>query len=167
MTRVRISPACRRDGPELVAANIASRDWHAPYAEPFTTLDGFHLWLDQIFTGPQAALVAREVESDGVVGVFTFSQISMGLNFRSAYLGYYGMAAFQGRGLMSEALELVTRYGFEDIRLLRIEANIQPDNHRSLAMVRRAGFEKEGYSRLYLRINGAWQDHERWTKLAR
>src|SRR5439155_15351959 len=82
---------------------------------------------------------------------------------QSAFLGYGGVAALSGQGYMSEGLRLLLRHVFEELRLHRIEANIQPDNERSLALVRRAGFVREGYSERYLRIGGRWRDHERWA----
>jgi ribosomal-protein-alanine N-acetyltransferase len=55
---------------------------------------------------------------------------------------------------------------FGDLGLHRVEANIQPGNIRSTGLVQRLGFEKEGFSRRYLKIGGEWRDHERWALLA-
>jgi ribosomal-protein-alanine N-acetyltransferase len=67
---------------------------------------------------------------------------------------------------MSAAMPLVLSHVFNRLKLHRLEANIQPSNHRSILLVRRAGFSREGYSRKYLRICGRWRDHERWALLA-
>ena len=47
---------------------------------------------------------------------------------------------------MTEAVRLVLRYAFIDLELHRIEANVQPENKPSIAVLRRCGFTKEGYS---------------------
>jgi ribosomal-protein-alanine N-acetyltransferase len=55
---------------------------------------------------------------------------------------------------------------FEELGLHRLEANIQPLNATSIALVKRAGFVHEGTSRRYLQVDGDWRDHEHWTMLA-
>ncbi|MDE0008639.1 MAG: GNAT family N-acetyltransferase, partial [Gammaproteobacteria bacterium] len=84
-------------------------------------------------------------------------------SFLSASLGYYLGSRFVGNGYMVEALTLVKQHAFRRLGLHRIEANIQPDNIRSLNLVKRCGFVREGISPAYLFINGAWRDHERWA----
>ncbi|MGH2347053.1 MAG: GNAT family N-acetyltransferase [Chloroflexota bacterium] len=63
-------------------------------------------------------------------------------------------------------MRAVIAYGFGDLGLHRPEANIQPENVGRYALVRRLGFQSEGYSPCYLRINGKWRDHDRSALLA-
>ena len=63
MTRVLIHPVNRSDAQEIISANLRSRDYHAPWAQPFTDMTGFDAWFGQLLTGPNAAFVARDGES--------------------------------------------------------------------------------------------------------
>jgi ribosomal-protein-alanine N-acetyltransferase len=83
--------------------------------------------------------------------------------FQSGYLGYYAFAPHAGRGLMRAGLALVLERAFGDIGLHRVEANIQPTNRRSIALVGSLGFRYEGLARRYLKIGGRWRDHEHWA----
>jgi ribosomal-protein-alanine N-acetyltransferase len=67
---------------------------------------------------------------------------------------------------MREAVGLVVTHAFHDLGLHRVEANIQPANQPSRALVQSLGFRQEGFSPRYLKINGEWRDHERWAVLA-
>lgn len=157
-----LQPVGRKDAAELIEGNIASKHYHAPWMRNFTDQAGFDEWFCNLQSSASQSLIAREAKSGGITGVFTFSQIFMKA-FCNAYLGYYGMVQFAGHGFMTEGLKRAVSYGFEEIGLHRIEANIQPDNLRSITLVQRAGFRKEGFSPRYLHINGAWRDHERWA----
>jgi len=112
-----------------------------------------------------AALLAVRRNDDALVGVFNFSEIVRG-PFQTAYLGYYGFAPLARQGYMTEALVLALDRAFGALGLHRVEANVQPTNRRSLALVRRAGFTREGYSRRYVKIAGRWRDHVRFAMLA-
>ncbi len=152
----------RADAAELIAANRDNIAYHAPWVTAFTDQAGFDAWFARGVTGANVSLLARERGSGELVGVLHFSEIVLGV-FRSAYLGYWGYATTGGRGLMTHALRAAVRYAFDELGLHRVEANVQPENVRSIALVRRAGFAKEGYSPGYLFIDGAWRDHERWA----
>jgi len=99
------------------------------------------------------------------VGAINVNEIVHG-SFRSAYLGYYAFIPHAGQGYMSEALALTLCWVFRELHLHRVEANIQPSNQASRALVRRFGFRREGFSRRYLKVAGRWRDHERWALLA-
>src|SRR5919206_331829 len=110
--------------------------------------------------GARVCLLAIELVSDDIAGVFTISQIFRGA-FQSAYLGYYANQRHAGQGLMREAMDQVLDHAFGPLALHRIEANIQPGNQPSIALARGAGFRLEGFSPRYLLIGGQWRDHER------
>ena len=111
---------------------------------------------------PYARLAARlqPLEVPGLlIGSVSLSQISRG-PFQNAMLGYAIDAAHEGRGLMREALQAVVAHAFSpSFNLHRIQANVRPENRRSVALVKRLGFEDEGLARDYLYIDGAWRDH--------
>jgi [ribosomal protein S5]-alanine N-acetyltransferase len=61
---------------------------------------------------------------------------------------------------------LVLHYAFTRLKLHRLEANVQPENQKSKALIKRSGFRYEGFSPRYLKVGGKWRDHERWAILA-
>ncbi|MBW8126708.1 MULTISPECIES: GNAT family N-acetyltransferase [Pseudomonas] len=165
MSDVKLARVTRKDVDELLHANRESREYHGCWVQPFTTAVGFEEWYSAQIIGASVGLVARDRESGHIVGVTHLSQIFY-KGFQNAYLSYWGMVSFAGTGRMSQAVELTTMYAFEELGLHRIEANIQPENVRSIALVKRLGFQKEGFSPKYLQIAGVWCDHERWALLA-
>ena len=106
-------------------------------------------------------LICRS-QDDAIVGQINLSQIFRKA-FQNAYLGYQLFNGFTGKGYMAEAVHLVLEFAFEKLKLHRIEANVQPNNLPSIAVLKRAGFAKEGFSKRYLKIGGKWRDHERWA----
>ncbi len=109
-------------------------------------------------------LVIRRSD-DALVGVYNFSEIVRGA-FQSAFLGYFAFTPMAGTGLMAEGLAAALDIAFRQLKLHRVEVNIQPNNARSLALATRLGFTREGFSRRYVKIGGRWRDHVRFAMLA-
>lgn len=65
--------------------------------------------------------------------------------------------------ITDEAYDRLLGRAFHELRLHRVEANIQPGNARSLSLAERSGFVRAGFSERYLKVGGRWCDHERWA----
>ena len=153
-----------RDAAEFLALNRASTKLHRALVSPPMTPAQFTSFLKRSRQDTSACFLICRVSDRQIVGVINLSQIFMG-PFRSAYLGYYIGAPYAGQGYMTEAMQLMLLYSFTRLKLHRVEANVQPSNLSSIALIKRAGFVREGYSPRYLKIAGRWRDHERWTML--
>lgn len=97
-------------------------------------------------------------ENNKVIGNICFNNIVMG-NFKSCFLSYKLDKDEINRGYITEAIRKGIDIMFGQYGLHRIEVNIIPRNERSLRVVEKLNFEKEGFSRKYLEINGVWEDH--------
>lgn len=153
------------DEARFVAAAKASRALHGNWTEAPGTTQKFRAYLERIHIGSTVPLLVCREGSGEMIGVINISNVVMG-SFRSAYLGYYAFAGFERQGLMRDGLRAAVRYAFDQLKLHRLEANIQPANIASIALVRSVGFKLEGYSPRYLKIFGRWRDHERWAIVA-
>jgi ribosomal-protein-alanine N-acetyltransferase len=97
-------------------------------------------------------------ETNKIIGNVCYSNIIMG-NFKSCFLGYKLDKDEINKGYMTEAIKKTVEIMFDEYGLHRIEVNIIPRNARSLKVMEKLGFEREGFSRNYLEINGVWEDH--------
>lgn len=162
--RVCIRPGRPEDEPQFLAAVERSRTLHHPWVQAPATPDLYRDYLSKHQEPRGAAFFVWLEDPARLAGVINVSEIVYGC-FRSAYLGYYAFAPYAGRGVMKDGLAQVVTHAFKTMKLHRLEANIQPDNVRSKALVETLGFRREGLSPRYLKINGRWRDHERWAIL--
>ena len=162
MARVVLRPPTPDDQDEFIARMRASRSIHRPWLYMPETPDAYRTYLAKVDDPRTAPFLACRTDDGAIVGFLNISEIVRG-GFKSAFLGYGGVAEFAGRGYMTEAMQLVLREAFTTLDLHRLEANIQPGNTRSIALAKRCGFELEGFSRRYLKVGGRWRDHERWA----
>ena len=161
-SRVFLRHPRKSDMDEFTHLVIASRRFLHPWAAPASTPESYARYLQYCRRKSVCAYLVCRNEDVRIMGVCNLSQIFLG-NLKSAYLGYWIGASFAGQGYMTEALDLVLSYAFENLMLHRIEANIQPENANSKALVARIGFRMEGFSPRFLKVAGRWRDHERWA----
>lgn len=100
-----------------------------------------------------------------LIGTANLNQVVRGA-FQNAYVGYALEQASTGRGLMTEAVGVLTRIAFADLGLHRLQAAIMPHNTASLRVVEKNGFRREGLALRYLNIAGVWRDHALYARLA-
>ncbi len=158
------------DFDEWAALREASRDFLAPW-EP--------TWpKDDLTRGAFRRRVKRYAEdlradqgyafliyADGaLVGGLTLANIRRGVA-QAGSLGYWMGLPFVRHGYMTAAVRAVTLFGFDTLRLHRLEAACIPSNAGSIRLLEKTGFVREGYAREYLCINGAWQDHLLYARL--
>lgn len=134
---------------------------HSPWVSPPLTSSEFAAYFQRTQQSNQKTFLLC-TQANEIVGVFNLSEIIRGF-FQNAFLGFYVNIKYAGQGHMLVGLQKVIHESFTHLGLHRLEANIQPENTRSINLVKKAGFRKEGISLRYLNINGNWCDHERWA----
>ena len=138
--------------------------WDPPKPEDFRT-EAFQ--RERLLHAEEDALAGKAMrwwlclrnEPQVLVGSIGLTAIARG-PFQNAMLGYALDGQLQGRGLMREGLAAIIQFAFSsEMHLHRIQANVRPENIRSLRLLEQLGFEREGFARDYLFIDGAWRDH--------
>ena len=169
--RVFLARPQARDEQEFFALIRASAAFHKPW-EPLPppglkqdSPERFRMLLKQDRGDDHEKLFIRLSDGEAIAGMINLNNIVRGV-FMSAALGYWEGAPYAQQGVMTEALQLILRHAFRRLGLHRVEANLMPHNEASRALVKRAGFRREGLSPRMLKIAGEWTDHERWALLA-
>ncbi|QSX37009.1 GNAT family N-acetyltransferase [Shewanella sedimentimangrovi] len=133
--------------------------------------EGFHSlanWQSRIrdiqAEGSQCAWLVLADERH-ILGHCALSNI-VGGPFQACFMGYGIDRQLQGRGQARQMCETALQYAFGTLKLHRVMANYMPANVRSGALLERLGFEREGFARSYLQINGRWEDHILTAKIA-
>ncbi|MEL6977559.1 MAG: GNAT family protein [Pseudomonadota bacterium] len=164
-----IRPPHQRDYVAWVRLRRASspmlRPWEPSWSHDHLSQVGFRRrvrWSErEIQAGRAYPLLIFERDARAglrLAGGVTLEHVRLGAAM-SASLGYWLGVDATGRGLMSEALEAVVAFAFDELDLSRLEAACLPENARSRRLLERAGFVEEGRANAYLKIDGRWRDH--------
>lgn len=163
--RILLSHPTRKHEHDFLQSARRSEGLHHPWVFAPLTHEDYESYLERIACGRTIGFLLLHRSDEQMVGVVNVSEPVWGA-LQGAYLGFYVFAGFERQGYMTEGLSLVLDQAFEVIGFHRLEANIQPSNVSSSALVSGLGFRKEGFSPRYLQIGGVWRDHDRWAILS-
>lgn len=165
---VREDPVFADELYELILQSRAHLEAHLPWVRETSAADirrrirgwGLAESLDQgccwkIMAGPEFKNLAG------------FIMMEVNLKNHSAALSYWLLQPYEGQGVMQRSVALVCDYAFSKLGLNRLEISVSTKNTRSASVARRSGFREEGVSRDFELINGVFEDHLRFSRLAR
>lgn len=149
---------------EFALAAIRSKSLHGSWVRPPTDTRAAAELANRRQGPNDYGYLVCDYETGKAAGYIEITNIVRG-PFQSGYLGYYMFKGFERRGYMKWSLGVVIQRAWKELKLHRLEANIQPGNTASIELVKSLGFHQEGYSPRYLKLGGRWRDHERWAIL--
>lgn len=164
--RVFIRPAQPKDWRAWAEVRESSRDFLSPW-EPTWPPDA--LTRDSFLRRVRRQAVEwREDEAysflvfaqagEQPVGGISLTNVRRGVA-QMASMGYWVGKPYTRHGFISEAARLTLGFAFGQLGLHRVEAACLPTNVPSMGLLLKVGFQREGYARAYLRIDGKWADH--------
>ena len=158
--RLRLRPLLASDAAALFAIFSDARVMRYWSSAPWASIDKAH----EMIARDATALVAGEhlrlgMETvDGTRLIGHCSLFGFNAQCRRCDIGY-GMAFDAwGHGYMHEALTAILNYGFIELSLNRVEADIDPRNVASAKTLERLGFVKEGFLRERWIVDGEVSD---------
>jgi ribosomal-protein-alanine N-acetyltransferase len=153
------------DCEEFLARVAASRLLHADWVDPPRDRESYRAWSQHGASERCAARLVCLRRSGEPVGVANLNEIERRGEPR-ARLGFYALAGHAGRGYVREGVSQLLALAFGPLALARLEAEVRPENERSLALLAALGFGREAAPARMLRVGGAWREHERWSLAA-
>ncbi|MEM9279360.1 MAG: GNAT family protein [Pseudomonadota bacterium] len=144
------------------------RKWEPKWPQNDLTLLGFQRRLrsysQQRQSGSGYTFFLFESSGEKLLGGLSLTRITYGVS-RSATLGYWMGVHHAGKGHMTKAVPAIVSHAFNDLRLSRVEAACLPTNNRSIHLLKKCGFHREGYARENLENNGKREDHILFARL--
>jgi ribosomal-protein-alanine N-acetyltransferase len=157
---------------EWATLREASRDFLAPWEPTWPADDltraSFRRRIKRYFEDQRGDLaypffIFRK-HDNVLVGGLTIANVRRGCA-QAGSLGYWMGQNFARRGYMTAAVRAMVPFAFATLRLHRIEAACIPGNLASIRLLEKTGFQREGFARQYLCIDGIWQDHLLYARL--
>jgi [ribosomal protein S5]-alanine N-acetyltransferase len=170
--RVMLRPLVASDFPQWSEVRVRNEDWLLPWeperlaGQPDASRD-----RDAFALRCSARERERQLGTGYGFGVFVDGAFAGEINlnsvqrgpFQNAYIGYWIDQARAGESYTPEGVVVVCKFGFEDLRLHRLQIAIIPRNRNSRRVMEKLDMREEGVAVRYLEINGRWEDHVRYA----
>lgn len=143
-----------------------SKYTNIPY--PYRLKDAFNFIKDtqqKMRSGKAYNLGIELQDGKNIIGMISMMNIDR--QNKNAEIGYWLGKRYWGRKIMKEAVKLVTNFGFKKLKLVRIYANVVPQNIASVKLLEKSGFKYEGRLRKAVYRNGKWMDYLLYSILKR
>jgi ribosomal-protein-alanine N-acetyltransferase len=172
---ITIIPIRFMDKAEWDGVRAVNRDWLSPWEAtrpkiesnaPLPSYYGMVMQLNKEIRALRSISLGIWLSEDGaqkLIGQITLGGIIFGA-MRGAHIGYWIDQRFASRGYTTRSVKLLTKFGFEALKLHRIEINLRPENEASKKVAVKAGFALEGSRNNYLHIAGDWRNHITFVK---
>jgi len=121
------------------------------FPHPYT-MESARIWVDSMLsTEPNYNLVIDVAgNAVGVIGLVMRDDVYS----KAPLMGYWISETLWGKGIMTQAIGLVTNYAFANLDIVRIQAGVLSNNPRSMRVLEKAGFVKEGVLKQNIVKNG-------------
>ena len=170
-----LKPIRFRDKAQWDSVRTVNRDWLSPWEatrpniddkSPLPSYYGMVMQLNREIRAVRSIALGiwlKEKKSEILIGQITLGGIIFGA-MRGAHIGYWMDQRFANRGYTTRAVKLLSNFGFDSLKLHRIEINLRPENEASKQVAIKAGYELEGARNNYLHIAGDWRNHITFVK---
>ncbi len=149
-------------------SEVFLKPWEPKWAEDELSKTAYRLRLRAqrraIDDGTAQPFFIFTPDGKSLLGGINITHIRRGVA-QSGTLGYWIGQPHAGKGHMTAALATLQIHARNTLKLHRLEAACLPRNAPSMRLLERAGFDREGLARSYLRINGVWEDHVLWGRV--
>ena len=145
---------------EAVRESIKELNPWMPWCHPDYSIEESREWLatraDVWETGADYGFKITDAQTGRYLGGVGLNQIDKAN--RAANLGYWVRTSATGRGVATRAARLIARFGFEELKLVRIEIVAAVENHASQRVAEKAGAVREAVMRKALLLHGVAHD---------
>ncbi len=132
------------------------------FPSPYT-LEAAMYWVDNLLDQDPLINFAITIDDEVIGGIGM--EPRQDVYRKTAILGYWLSEELWGKGIMPEAVKLVTNYAFTQLDLIRLQASVYNKNPASMRVLEKAGYQKEGVMRNAVIKNGIIMDEHLYAIL--